>query len=709
MQATEVHVFESDAQWPKCNLATDNSKGSKSPRIKPERLKKSNVPKPRFHITNFSNKLTPSLIQKVQNLHRSLEVKKPTIVIRHISKQPTPGYQGGLFEPHPTEQTPQAFGLANSHRKHRSEINILESLEVNERDTSDFKLKTIRDEVAKQMPAKKHNRLETEFSKTCDDLHSLNKKTGKDFVSGIPHKSHNVEKSNYPSQRTSRMPGGESRERATYTSRLAPHQTQMMANSKLSKPLWGSATTNTGINPNKDKALHLTVGPSNTYEFEINETRLRNRFLEYRKENRDLIQSVRHELQSKQMNSTATKRGDSNEKSTNRTLHTQEHSKTNPSGQFDWSSAKKYPEKQSDIILVTYSVSPSKSSKNVTGGKDITEPAGAIGKGSQIKKKLPTSSNSLVDVQATPETTTVEGEPVLPSKFTVKPVPGIPRENTPPSKQRLLLYSLKYEALDALANQESAKKKGALGNFLQAGLSTLLSGLAETTTNHRTEQDAEVSRKIQLLIDLVKDKDYEFYTSCLQKHKPYYLVGLQTSQVSLDKKMRQQESRAAFTRKLSQESRGEILKRMLGVSQHYSEHTTSGGFAGSLGPTDSPKHIRQDILYAQYKLLVHEEAFQQLMDVLQQQQAWSPVNSEELKRKKVVLRHWEFMISHSKYQLEFNTCEDYRHRPLLFLDLDETLVSTLTSKKRKPGFSLLQDPTVDTVYVGTCLSRFKCT
>lgn len=320
-------------------------------------------------------------------------------------------------------------------------------------------------------------------------------------------------------------------------------------------------------------------------------------------------------------------------------------------------------------------------------------------KGSQAKQKLLGSSNSILDQITTPETTTIEAESLGATKRISKPVAGNQKQKALPTKQKLLLYSLKYEPLDVLANLDSAKKKGGLNNILQAGLSNLLSGLPEPAQTNQETAELGISSNIEALVRSLKDKEPQELQEWLQKHKPYYVTGLAAAQSVIDQRMRQQESRAAFNRKLSQESRGEILSRMAGVSQHFSEHT-AGGFTGSFGTSESPKYIRQDVPYPQYKLRLHEEAFEQLMCVLQQQQGWRPVDSEELQRKKVVLRHWEFMLEHSKYQREFGEAEDYRRRPLLFLDLDETLVSTLTSKKRKPGYTLLKDPTVDTVYVG---------
>lgn len=692
MQETEKIMIVVDDSQSRHFLQLDKSQNPNSPRIKPKLLKKSRLPKPRFHITNFSSKLTPSLIQKVENLHRSVEVKKPTIVIKNVKKQTTPGYHGGLFQPNPGNL--QSLLFPNSHRKYHSSNNILESFEANERDTSDFKLRTIRDGLPSTRENTKHNRLETEFSKTCDNLQrNMNSFRGKMNVGGYET---DVLRSNRL-QSTDPIKREDYRQKVTHRSRLAPHQSEIMAKSKLSKPLWVSSSGVPSNHPNKNQTLHLTVGPSNTYEFEINETRLRNRFLEYRKENSELIQSVRNELESKHLSKKADERAglDQREGSSSKTY--QFSSKQTPWGYFDLSSAKKYPEKESDIILVTHSMSPSKSSKNLTGKKQIGEKSDM--KGSQAKQKLLGSSNSLLEQISTPETTTIQAESLAETKRVSKPVVGIAKQKALPTKQRLLLYSLKYEPLDALATLDSAKKKGGLNNILQAGLSNLLSGLPEPTQITQETAETAISSNNEALVRSLKDKEPHELQEWLHKHKPYYVTGLAAAQSVIDQRMRQQESRAAFNRKLSQESRGEILSRMAGVSQHFSEHT-AGGFMGSFGTSESPKYIRQDMPYPQYKLRLHEEAFEQLMCVLQQQQGWRPVDSEELQRKKVVLRHWEFMLEHSKYQREFGEAEDYRRRPLLFLDLDETLVSTLTSKKRKPGYALLKDPTVDTVYVG---------
>jgi hypothetical protein len=662
------------------NSPDNNQTTKKSGQIPPkqssnpqaESLRISAYPKPRFHITDFSKKPIPSLLQKIQQVYRSVEMKKPRIVVsrRSLCKDKIPGFQGTLFAPNHQSKIPFCDHRhartveANPCKREVIEDDILET---------DFKLATSQSGKKFQHSLNKSNnhRLDAEFSKTselfCENRHKLNKTSHREV--------------GFQGDGTVRL-------------RVKDH-THLLMKGKLGNSIWKStqiARSASYIEP--DIALPHIVGPSNTYEFEINQPRMKNKYLEYRKENREIILCVRNEIETSQARSEL-QTGGTEAKSVVRTesdIQTNQYS--------EWSSAKRYPENREDIILTSQKVSPNKAPNN-TASKKLDDLLKVAQEGTATSQKLWGIGNSLNDLIIAPETTQVE-KPVAVARKQSKQIDWDTSSAVNP-KPKYVMYSLKYEPTEFTNQQESARKKALLGNNLLSGLGNLLAGIPEDSQATEASRMLPQSTTIDGIYKAIRGKELQSIVALLTKYKPYFLKGFCAAKHNIDQQMKQLESKAAATKKLLQESRAEILRLMsLKASQNSlvdSEVDRSIANSAS-GGRHHPTHIRQDVTFYEYTTSVYLETFEKLMDVLQQQHDYSPANSEELARKKIVLRQWEKQVTHSKYQMDFDSVEDYSQRPVLFLDLDETLVSTLTSKKRKPGFSLFKPKDSDAMYVG---------
>ena len=636
-------------------------------------FKTSAINKPRFHITDFSKTPVPSLLQKIQQVHQSLVQKKPQVVIRENSKEKITTMGRSLFNPNKLLRQGRAGPQARTSEQRQPKL----TQAISEFGNSEFQLKSMRTEIPHQRASpRKNSRLEVEFSKTYENLAGRGSSLATNPKKPTPN-------------RKSGLTGRE----------------QLFMRSSLSKPIWTNKSKGVEASLNnsaEQRQLEHTVGPTNTYEFEINHSRLHNKHLVYRKENKRLIQSVRNEIESQNEQNfygTGSRVLESHQMELVRAESSQKSQKGTAFTYLDWSTAKKYPDKQLDTIVSSSKMLASKSG-NQLSLNSVTDVGTAAAGGGPNAVKQQVLSSSMKDVVHTPETTMVEQAQVVEQRVKAK---SREREAQPKlhSKTRVLMYSLKYEPTENTQVGDSAKKKGILGN-ITSGVSALLAGFGMPQVQEpETGQEFGDVPKLQAIVDSITGKDLPTVVCVLRKEMPYFLREFTAAQVSLDRKLRLQESRAVLARKLSQESRAEILKRMLDHSKPSPLVDNDGeNLSSTFRASESPKHIRQDVPLREYQDMVQREMFEKFMDVLQQQSAFSPLNSEELSRKKIALRHWQAMLAHSKYKLNFDASEDYRQRPVLFLDLDETLVSTVTSKRRKPGFSLFKFQGAESIYVG---------